>query len=68
MIPAAQGLSGPMASEVANLTSRFVRARRRSDTVEAREIAIRIVGIYRQASVDIPALETYRQFLRETES
>lgn len=62
-----QGLTGQQAYEVESLCSRYVLARKRHDDVEARNVAARLLGIYRQAGVDIPALESYRQFLRETD-
>ncbi len=64
----AQRLTGPQSDEVVTLTSRYVLARRRGDTVAAREMALRILAIYRCAQVEIAALQQYRDYIEETET
>ena len=60
---AAQRLVGPDSVEVERLTSIYVRARRRGDNVEALGAAARIIAIYEEAGINIPALESYREFV-----
>ncbi len=60
----AQRLTGPDSFEVVELTSKFVTALRGHRSLEAIGCAERILAIYEKHGVDIPALESYRTFLK----